>query len=302
MNGFVHTILSFMLSWIRALISNIWSVITSEDGGALYQFLQSQWLHIVLALFLLGVIVDLIVYFFRWRPDYIWRSRMHRPRRQKAEKKKKQKAAPMPESAPAPAPVYAASYAPSASYAAPTRVYAPVQELNEPVFDEEAALWEEAVQPVQTDWSAQELPEFGAPRPEPIAYYHDIQAGYAPPVPPEQLYAPSASYQSPVHPGLNEDAFRQSFGLQTDEEALQERAVPVVRAPAFRPFTVVEENEPDARAANPFARFARRARTLVGMEDEGKGPSIHDLQSTVDVSQAFHAPVYPQSSNQHREG
>ena len=301
MNGFVHTILSFMLSWIRALISNIWSVITSEDGGALYQFLQNQWLRGVLALFLLGVLVDLIVYFFRWRPDYIWRSRMRRPRRQKAEKRKK-KAAPAPEPDPAPAPAYSASYAPSAASAAPTRVYAPVQELSEPVFDEEAALWEEAVQPMQTDWSAQELPEFGAPRPEPIAYYHDIQAGYAPPVPPEQLYAPSASYQSPVHPGLNEDAFRQSFGLQTDEEALQERAVPVVRAPAFRPFTVVEENEPDPRTANPFARFARRARTLVGMEDEGKGPSIHDLQSTVDVSQAFHEPVYPQSSNQHREG
>ena len=84
MNGFVHTILSFMLSWIRALISNIWSVITSEDGGALYQFLRSRWLHIVVALFLLGVLVDLIVYFFRWRPDYIWRSRMRRPRRHKA--------------------------------------------------------------------------------------------------------------------------------------------------------------------------------------------------------------------------
>ena len=124
----------------------------------------------------------------------------------------------------------------------------------------------------------------------------------APPVPPEQLYAPSDSYQAPVHPGLNEDAFRQSFGLQTDEEAMQERAVPVVRAPAFRPFTVVEEAEESPKVSNPFARFARRARDLVGMQDEENGPSIRDLQSTVDVSQAFHAPVYPQPLNHDREG
>ena len=133
---------------------------------------------------------------------------------------------------------------------------------------------------------------YGTAQPEPASLYHDIQAGYAPAVPPQQLYVPSASYQMPVHPGLDEQAFRQSFGLQTDEEAMQDHAVPVMYAPAFRPFTVKDEVE-EAPAPSRLSRLARRARTFVGAEDEDR-PTIRDLQSTVDVSQAFHAPVYPQ--------
>ena len=33
MNGFVNTLLSAMLSWIRALVSHLWSLLNSEDGG-----------------------------------------------------------------------------------------------------------------------------------------------------------------------------------------------------------------------------------------------------------------------------
>jgi len=296
MNGFVHTILSFTLSWIRALISNLWSLINSENGGLMFQFLSRSWWKIVLGLLIIGVAVDLIVYFFRWRPYYVWASKLRRLRR------KKHHRAPKAEPVQPPRAAQPAAPASAAAYTAPTQVYAPVQELSEPLFDEDAAMWEEAAAPLQTEWEAQELPEFGRPQPEPAVYYRDVQSGFAPPVPPQQLYTPSASYQAPVHPGLNEDAFRQSFGLQTDEEALQERAAPVVHAPAFRPFTVVDENAQESKNDNPFARFAKRARDLVGMQDEEKGPTIRDLQSTVDVSQAFHAPVYPQPMNHDREG
>lgn len=300
MNGFVHSILSFMLSWIRALIANLWALLSSEDGGAFFRFLSQNWLFIVLFLCAAGVAVDLLVYFFRWRPDYVWRTRMRRLRRKKE---------PHPEPVSIPQePVYEApapepAYAPTAVYHPLSRPYTEMQEMNEPLFDDGELLWEEAAAPVESDWAELEAPQFGSPRPEPAAYYHDIQAGYAPPVPPEQLYTPSPSYQAPVHPGLNEDAFRQSFGLQTDEEARQERAVPVYvkHAPAFRPFTVVDEDAASQKPDNPFARFAKRARSFVGMENEENAPTIYDLQSTVDVSQAFHEPVYPQP-NHHREG
>lgn len=296
MNGFSHTILSIVLSWIRTLIANLWEMATSENGGAMYRFLSQNWLKIVAAVCIAGMAVDLIVYFFRWRPDYIWRSRMHRRRRAAEE-------TPEPEpqmhhetqvyrpvSADAYAPLHQRGmvYAPTVDA---TQTYAPLQEM-EPLFDEAAPEWD-APAPVQTEWQPQELPVYGAARPEPATLYHDIQAGYAPAVPPEQLYVPSASYQSPVHPGLDEHAFRQSFGLQTDEEAMQDHAVPVVRAPAFRPFTVKDEPEEEARTPSRLSRLARRARTFVGVEDEAQ-LTIHDLQSTVDVSQAFHAPVYPQ--------
>jgi len=307
MNGFTHAILSLMLSWIRALINNVWTLITSEDGGMLYQFLSRSWLQIVLVLCAAGVVVDLIIYFFRWRPDYIWASRWRRARRnrrkeepvpQEPEQSFFQEPSPAPSSptmAYAPMQQSTAVYAPASQ---PTRFYAPVQDLDEPVFDEEDALWDDAAQPLATDWDMSQSPAFGSPKPEPITHYHHVEAGYARPVAPEQLYAPSPSYQSPVHPGLDEDAFRQNIGLYTDEDEI--RAIPVMRAPAFKPFTVVED-EP-VKAENPFARFAKRARTLVGMADEENGPTIRDLQSTVDVSQAFHAPVYPQPMNHHKEG
>lgn len=301
MNGFVHSILSFMLSWIRALITNLWALLSSEDGGAFFRFLSQSWLAVVLFLCAAGVAVDLIIYFFRWRPDLVWRTRLRHLRRKK-------EARPEPLFTPQePAYEIPASSepldAPTAVYHPLSRPYTEMQEMNDPLFDDEELLWENSDAPVEEDWAELDAPQFGAPKPEPASYYHDIQAGFAPPVPPQQLYTPSASYQSPVHPGLNEDAFRQSFGLQTDEEAMQERSAHayVKHAPAFRPFTVVDENAAAARTENPFARFAKRARTLVGMEDEDHAPTIYDLQSTVDVSQAFHEPVYPQP-NHHREG
>ena len=295
MNGFVHSILSFMLSWIRALITNLWSLLSSDDGGMLYRFLSRSWLSIVIFLCAVGVVIDLIVYFFRWRPYYVWRTRLRRLRRKKQSKPE----APAVDEAPLyEAPASEPLYAPTSVYRPLTRAHTEVQEMNEPLFDDGELLWENAD---ETEWPEQASAQFAAPKPEPVSYYHDMQAGYAPPVPPQQLYVPSASYQTPVHPGLNEDAFRQSFGLQTDEEARQERSVPVKYAPAFRPFTVVDEDAASAKTENPFARFAKRARTLVGMEDEDHAPTIRDLQSTVDVSQAFHEPVYPQA-NHNREG
>ena len=43
---------------------------------------------------------------------------------------------------------------------------------------------------------------------------------------------------------------------------------------------------------------AKKARDLVGVDDEDHRPTIHDLQSTVDVTQAFHEPVYPRPRDQ----
>lgn len=301
MNGFVNTLLSVMLSWIRALISNIWTVLTSEDGGALYRFLSSSWLMIVIILCAACMLVDVIVYFFRWRPDYVWAARWRRLRRRDSQPVQPQEAydaepfAPEPQREPtmayAPLQPATAVYAPVAQ---PTQTWQAVQELEEPLFDD-AALWENE-EPADIDWQTDEQPAFGAPQPEPLAYFRDVQAGFAPAVPPEQLYVPSASYRAEpeaetaaVHPGLDEETFRQTVGL----EEMPASAAPVMRAPAFRPFTVTQEPKAEPQNQGAFHRFAQIARDLMIMDDEQK--SIRDLQSNVDVSKAFHEPVYPQS-------
>ena len=300
MNGFANSVLSLLLGWIRTLISNIWTVLNSEDGGFLYRFLSANWLTLVILICAAGIAVDVIVYFIRWRPHYVWQSRWRRLR------KKRPEAEPVCEEPPVfsyeeepaqpdfPQPSPTMTYAPLTQ---PTQVYQPLQnwqeEEVEPVFDEEAVTWEDG-------WQPEDEPDFGMPKPEPIHYFRDVQAGFAPAVAPEKLYQPSPTYQppvqeeaAPVHPGLDEETFRQSIGL-AEEEIPASYAAPVMRAPVFRPFTAVQE-EPEEPAQNPFARFAKKAMSFVGMEDENNPRTIRDLQSTVDVSKAFHEPVYPQS-------
>lgn len=300
MNGFANTLLSFILSWIRTLISNLWGIVTSEDGGLLYQFLAQNWKTILLTLLIAGLLIDRLVYFFRWRPDYVWRSRLHRIR---SRRQKPEPVEPVYEEKPEPVSfeptaIYQPAAAPTMAYAplkmsgsAPaevyTQIYAPAQ-TDEPIFDEPVAQWEEPA-----DWQQETLVGFGQPRPEPLTYYHDMQAGFAPAIPPEQLYAPRVQSQeaTPVHPGLDEEAFRQSFGLEESEP----QPVPIMRAPAFRPFTVRDDDAEPAKPQSALSRLAQRARTLVSAEDEDRPLTFRDLHTTVDVSKAFHDPVYPQS-------
>lgn len=317
MNGFVNTVLSLMLSWIRALISNLWVLLNSEDGGAFFQFFSAHWLTLVAGLCVVCVLVDVIVYFFRWRPDYVWASKWRRLRRGRSRRSAKARAsqAPQPQEAfyaypqqpvsePAPTTAYAPLQSPTMVYAPaaqPTQVWQPAQELEEALLDD-AALWENDL--LESDWIAEEpQPAASTSAPEPLTYFRDVQAGFAPAVAPEQLYQPSRSYQppvqeaeeAPVHPGLDEETFRQSVGLEETPDA----PAPVLRAPVFRPFTVTAEPKPDPQSQGAFQRFAQRARDFMTMDDERK--TIHDLQSSVDVSQAFHEPVYPQSFDQDEE-
>lgn len=292
MNGFANSILSFLLSWIRALIANIWSVINSENGGALYQFLAANWLWIAAVLCVGGFVVDRIIYFVRWKPHYIWLSRLDRMRSRRREKRRQaeelyeqQTRQPVWNEPEEPAqPAYQPdAYAPTIQYTPAAAWSAPAQEADDWQFEDDAFAWDEPEMafeaPIQQDAPA--------PPARSAEYYRDMQSGFAPAVPPQQLYA------QPVHPGLNEDVLRQNIGLSPNGE-LPDMSAPVVHAPAFRPFTVQEEAEP-VRTPGALSRLARRARDLVGMADDENAPSIHDLHTTVDVSDAFHEPVYPQA-------
>lgn len=310
MNSIVNTLLSVLLSWIRALINNVWTLLRSEDGGALFRFLQEHWLGIVIGICIACVLVDLVVYFFRWRPDYIWATHLRRIRRRREQRRARHASPAQPQQEPYEPPVYEAPPAadPYAAYAPPQSPVQPVfqqpaQELDEPVWDD-PILWD-SEEPADLDWQP-EQPVYGAPQPEPadpMAYFRDMQAGYAPQLPPEQLYTPAPSYQPPlpetesvpVHPGLDEEAFRQNIGLQ-QESSFSQPAAPV---PAFRPFTVTQEPRPETQASGALQRFAQKARDFIAMDDEQ--PASRELQSSVDVSKAFHKPVYPKAFDQFEE-
>lgn len=169
---------------------------------------------------------------------------------------------------------------------------------------------------------------FGASQTEPLNYIRDMQAGFARPLPPEQLYAAptapanvplaeppvSQGYYSPnepaapqpaeasapIHPGLDAASFQRNFGWEPSETAPQEPASDFYSfADAERART---ENESDVKPRNPFAALARKARDFVGVDADEDTRSIRDWQPTVPVHKAFHELVYPKNSNHHQEG
>ncbi len=368
MNGFANAILTLLLSWMRVLINDLWRLLSSEDAGILYRFLAANWKLVVLILCAGGFVIDRIVYLIRWRPYYVWSSKLGRLRRRRAgrhggvEMPEAEAAFPVQEAPgiqepPVPdspdsyvpesfeqayAPAFDATraYAPAADFApapqspgmdqatvqyapleqgpfyAPyTQPYQPPQDLD-PVFDEAEDRWEEGDALVRPLWDnpAEGMDSsFGAPRPEPLQSIRDMQAGFAPPKPPEELYAPPAApvpppavESTPVHPGLDAEEFRERLGLtqapplstpQEEPEEAQEGR-PVMQPPVFHPFTMRSDAPAPTQGRGALRRLAKKARDLVGVDDEDHRPTIHDLQTTVDVTQAFHEPVYPQPRDQ----
>ena len=86
--------------------------------------------------------------------------------------------------------------------------------------------------------------------------------------------------------------------LAADVYKRQPEAQPAMKPPVFHPFTMRTGAQAPASGGSALRRLAKKARDLVGVDDEDHRPTIHDLQSTVDVTQAFHEPVYPRPRDQ----
>lgn len=288
MNGFANSMISLLLGWLKVLIRDGWQLLSGEAGGALLSWLAARWKGLVLMICLCGLVIDRVVYLFRWRPYYVWRSR-RRARQQRRRQRQQAQQMPVYEQ-----PVYQQQADPQPvdeepAYQPPvpenTRVYAPVEQTMDPVFDDEPIQW-------QPEEQLPQQPSFGTPKPEPLHELRDMQAGFAPPKPPEQLYTPRSETRGDVHPGLDAEAIRHSFGLDQQEEPAQ----PLIRPLTWKPFPEQQQTQ-TRKAPGALSRIARRARDLVSMGDEDNAPTIHDLQPPVDRSQAFHRPVFPQANH-----
>ena len=227
--------------------------------------------------------------------------------------------------APAAPPPYAQGetvrFSPDASFA-PTAAFRPLathgapldaEPLGDARFDEDLAAWSAPAAPLdrfaprltpERNPASGMAPAFGAAQPEPRDYLRDVQAGYAPAPPPEQRYAPRPEPPTaePVHPGLDLETFQQNIGL-TNPEALEStpRRSAEESFPNFTPFS--DSTPAEAGGARPrgFGALAKRARSFVSGDDEKSPLSIRDLQPTVDVKSAFHAPVYPKKRTEGEE-
>lgn len=196
-----------------------------------------------------------------------------------------------------------ASFAPTASYAA-VRYQPLVAEplAAEPRYDDDLAAW--AVPRSAYDDFAPALapgsnpaqglrPSFGAPQPEPPGSLQAVQPRYAPAAQPQPAAAPRLEAAAdPVHPGLDLQTIQQNIGLGGAGAADAAPGREEASYARFAPFPHAAQAEPTAKPRG-LGALARRARNLVGGDDERDRPTIRDLQPTVDVKSAFREPVYP---------
>ena len=74
MGSFANTVFSILLGWMQGLISAIWSAFNGKEGDSFLQFIGNNWIKIAMILCAVGMIVDFVVYIFRWQPYKVWRS------------------------------------------------------------------------------------------------------------------------------------------------------------------------------------------------------------------------------------
>jgi len=77
MNGFVNSLLELILSWMRGIISDVWTML-SGDTGSIFSWLGRHWLSLACILIIGGITADLVFYILRWHPQRVWFAKIDR--------------------------------------------------------------------------------------------------------------------------------------------------------------------------------------------------------------------------------
>ena len=77
MNNFANSLLHILLSWMRTLFSSLLSFAQDSSSGFI-SWLSGHWISLTIILITLGIVLDAFIYLLRWRPQYVWRSRLNR--------------------------------------------------------------------------------------------------------------------------------------------------------------------------------------------------------------------------------
>ncbi len=76
MNAFAEGVFNALLSWLRLGSQRLFRYFSSGSEDGFLTWLGDHWLGAVAALCVLGLVIDYVVWYFRWRPDLAWRTRM----------------------------------------------------------------------------------------------------------------------------------------------------------------------------------------------------------------------------------
>ena len=250
MNGFTSAILSLLLGWLRALLDQFWRLLSSESDGSFLSFLTLHWKTFFIVLCVGGFVLDRIIFFFRWRPDYVWGTKLGRLKRRFSRSDKREPAYPSDDaggwgsSAPTP---YEALYDVPMPYSTTPPQDSP--DAFDSYVPEEVAAFSytpvAAVQDFAPLANQSRVPYESAPSPGYVWPVFDDPAedwdGYAEPS--SQAYAPMFAYEEPYeHPAQDlpsafGEAKPEPAGYHDDvagfipqlpsEEPTQNRAAPI---------------------------------------------------------------------------
>lgn len=76
MNSFANSLFNLLMGWFKTLARSVWDHLS--DLGNTVKGLGENWVAAAVVLLLLGIAVDRAVWFFRWRPDKVWRTRLRK--------------------------------------------------------------------------------------------------------------------------------------------------------------------------------------------------------------------------------
>ena len=74
MNSFANVLFTLFFGWLKTAAASLYQALMRPESGTLLTFVGENWKIILLALLIAGTILDLTVYFFRWRPHVVWAS------------------------------------------------------------------------------------------------------------------------------------------------------------------------------------------------------------------------------------
>lgn len=77
MGTLADSLFTVLMGWVRALVSALWSLFSSDDMTIL-EFLGRNWMMIAVVMIAAGLVIDWIIWLLRWQPYHLWAQRARR--------------------------------------------------------------------------------------------------------------------------------------------------------------------------------------------------------------------------------
>lgn len=73
--GYTNLIVNTMLGWLKMLAGWVLRLLNLSGGLSPFEFLAKNWAKLLVILLIAGIVIDFVVWIFRWRPHWVWFSK-----------------------------------------------------------------------------------------------------------------------------------------------------------------------------------------------------------------------------------